>query len=187
MSSNQTVVQSPVANNNKQDAKQVSLQSPWVIYFKKVAELLSSDEEIEVSNLDEGSDDGVYSFTIASNNATKLNALQKILKNDIGFGNITLHIDFEYVSDSDEITAQDWEDAFEGNEHFFSIVTRKMTDVDWTYAVFQRDIITIYADDLTDYKTNEHFIAADIVKEISKSSRINVCTAYGEDEDEIED
>lgn len=166
-------------------SKNASLAAPWVIYYKKVAELLYGDEEVEVSELDENNDKPEKSFTIATDNFAKLTALKKILKNDIKFGNITLHINFMDASDG-TVTVEDWETAFKGNEYFEGISgsdPKHPAPEGFKYALFSRDIIDFYNDDLTDCYGYDHVLPANIAKEITnENSTIYPSTIMEEDD-----
>ena len=165
----------------------LTLQSPWVTYFKMVYNLLTVDPEIKMPKSITEGEDGKCSFWIESPNATKIIALSKILKNEIQMGNITITISFRCVNNelyrdlqNDRITGSDFTDAFTGNPLFSKVVTEVFPGgAKVYYAVFKREIITFFNDNMTDYHANSHFIVADIVKEIAnEDSAVNVCTEY---------
>ena len=102
-------------------------------------------------------------------------------------GNITITISFRCVNNelyrdlqNDRITGSDFTDAFTGNPLFSKVVTEVFPGgAKVYYAVFKREIITFFNDNMTDYHANSHFIVADIVKEIAnEDSAVNVCTEY---------
>jgi len=160
----------------------VQLSPPWVTYFKMIYNLLEKDEEITMPEQIEEVEPGVYSFYIESSNSCKIISLSKILKNVIQMGNITVKIEFRctnaalITATSDDITPQDYKDAFENNPYFVEVVSIKSPVGVFNYAVFSRDIITFFNDDLTDYCNNTHYIVADIVREIVNASDISPCT-----------
>lgn len=163
----------------------LTLQSPWVTYFKMVYNLLSVDPEIKMPKSITEGEDGKCSFWIESSNATKIIALSKVLKNEIQMGNITVTISFRCTNDVEVgenavVTGNDYTDAFTGNPLFSKVVTEIFPGgAKVYYAVFKREIITFFNDNMTDYHANSHFIVADIVKEIAnEDSAVNVCTEY---------
>ena len=163
----------------------LTLQSPWVTYFKMVYNLLTVDPEIKMPKSITEGEDGKCSFWIESPNATKIIALSKILKNEIQMGNITVTISFRCTNDVEVgenavVTGNDYTDAFTGNPLFSKVVTEIFPGgAKVYYAVFKREIITFFNDNMTDYHANSHFIVADIVKEIAnEDSAVNVCTEY---------
>ena len=165
----------------------VGLSAPWVTYFKMVYNVLSGDPEISMprSISDEG--DGVYSFYIESPNATKIIALSKVLKNEVEMGNITIKVQYRCTDDAyiellnEQITVKDYEDAFTGNKYFVKIVQEPAPVGSFDYAVFSRDIITFFNDDMTDYHANAHYIVADIIKDITDPSHVCPCTYFEDD------
>ena len=163
----------------------LTLQSPWVTYFKMVYNLLTVDPEIKMPKSITEGEGGKCSFWIESPNATKIIALSKILKNEIQMGNITVTISFRCTNDVEVgenavVTGNDYTDAFTGNPLFSKVVTEIFPGgAKVYYAVFKREIITFFNDNMTDYHANSHFIVADIVKEIAnEDSAVNVCTEY---------
>ena len=155
----------------------VGLSSPWEIYRKRVYNIFSKDPEVEVQAISGEVVDGVFSFTISSVNSSKLAAIKKILKNDIPMGNITVHIDFEDLSDGAP-TVEDFEIAFDGNSLFDEIYTAEIPGgAEIYYAIFNREIISYFSDDLTDYCGRAHEIAADIIRDITiESPEVSICT-----------
>lgn len=166
------------------EEKNVGLSAPWVTYFKKVYNLLSVDSEITMPAEIGDEKDGVYSFYVESPNATKIIALSKVLKNEVVMGNITIKIDFRCTNDAsiitndENITAKDYEDAFHGNKYFVKIESVRMPVGSFDYAVFAHEIISFYNDDTSDYHANAHFIVADLVRDIIDPSDVMVCTFY---------
>lgn len=157
----------------------VGLSAPWVTYHKEVWNLFKDDANVTVDDdiTDEGN--GVYSFAVTSNDINKVAALNKILKTEIPMGNITIKININYEVDDTPATAEDWTTAFEGNPLFATIVSSEplpgLPEVD--FAVFEREIISFFNDDTSDYCGNAHKIVADIVRDVTKeSATVRPCT-----------
>lgn len=173
-------------DNLKQEA--VSLQSPWVLYYKQMYNVLTADPEITMTDSTEGAN---YFINIESTNEDKILALYRILREKIVMGNITVivkfrcknkDLEFDITGISDPLpTIDDYDNAFGGNPYFVKTVSEKMPGGgEFDYAVFTRDIITYFSDDMTDYKCNSHRIVADIVKEISGETKVGVSTEFEE-------
>ena len=170
------------------EQKNVGLSAPWVTYFKMVYNLLSVDPELRLPTTLKDDGNGKYSFWVESGNATKIIALSKVLRSEIKMGNVTLSISFrcvnnivEGVREATEITGADFSDAFAGNPNFAKVVSEILPGAATVYyAVFKREIITFFNDDLTDYHANAHFIVADLVKEVANESNVNIFTEYEE-------
>ena len=165
---------------------EVKLSAPWVTYFKMVYNVLTGDPEISMPTVIEDEGDGVYSFYIESPNSTKIIALSKVLKNEIVMGNITVKVQYRCTNDAyiellnEDIFASDYEDAFSGNKYFVKIESVKSPVGSFDYAVFTRDIISFFNDDMTDYHANAHYIVADIIKQITDPSNVMPCTFFEE-------
>ena len=170
----------------------VGLSAPWVTYFKMVYNVLMGDPDITMPAeiTDEG--DRIYSFYIESPNSAKIIALSKVLKNEVVMGNITIKVQYRCTDDAyiellnENITPQDYENAFTGNKYFVKMECIKMPVGEFDYAVFSRDIITFYNDDMTDYHANAHYIVADIIKQITDPSDVCPCTYYEADDVNVE-
>jgi len=155
----------------------LGLQSPWVTLYNKIYFMFSNDEDLDISNLIES--DGNYSMTIASNNTTKLKAIEKILKHEFSLGNITFKINFVYgENESDNITISDIKNAFNGNTVISTIKTAMTPAQDeLTFVLFNREVVQFYNDDISDFYGNYNGLAEDIAREIFNNQfDINYCT-----------
>ena len=166
----------------------VKLQAPWEAYRKMIYALFAKDPDINVQSDSCTEKDGKVSFYIESQNSDRLAALQAILSNEVTMGNITLTIDFKYANKKpttkygqDSIEA--WNVAFTGCPYFVKTVSvADPAGTPWNYAVFSRDIISYFDDNMADYCANSHKIAADVILEIMAANDIvggnsmHVCT-----------
>lgn len=167
----------------------IQLSPPWDTYFKMVYNLLTVDPEIKMPKFIKEGEGGKCSFWIESSNATKIIALSKVLKNEIQMGNITITISFRCTNDDlaamrddGEADGRDFTDAFTGNPYFSKVVSEICPGAVCYYAVFKREIISFYNDDISDYHGNAHYIVADLVKEIINDTNVKVCTEYEAEE-----
>jgi hypothetical protein len=165
-----------VAAAKKVTANKVGISAPWVTYFKEVYNLFANDANVTVDPQLTDDGNGKYHFNITSDNQKKLAALRKVLKTEIVMGNITLKINLNYTGDTEPATLEDWVNAFEGNPYFATTATSEAPGLDFGYAIFERDIITFFNDDLTDYCGNAHKVVADVVRDVTKESSIIPCT-----------
>ena len=157
----------------------VGIQSPWVTTYNKINALFERDEDLTISPLS-GDEDGVYTFTISSSNATKLNAIEKLLANNYKFGNVTLNVKF-VVEDNgkDGITVADLKNAFTGNSVVSKIETVvNPVGVSQTFVMFGREVIQFYNDDISDFFGNYNGLAEDIARELFNpvDASISYCT-----------
>lgn len=157
----------------------VGLQSPWVTTYNKIRVLLNRDSDLTISRLS-GDDNGVYTFTVSSTNAPKIIALEKIIKNEFVFGNVTLKIQFLVENpEKDGITVDDFKNAFNGNNIISKIETVKNpVGVPQTFVMFGREVIQFYNDDISDFYGNFNGLGEDIAREIFNpvDASISYCT-----------
>ena len=155
----------------KFENKNLKLSPPWFTYCNELKAVFSEDPEVTVENLDE------ENFNIkvtVSNNYQKFEALKKILKTQVYIGNITVNVDIVYdgSKDSSEVSIQDFKAAFAGNPKFVDAVTKDIKDptgsivATFPYAIFSKEIVQFYNDDMSDYCANFNGILADVVKDV---------------------
>ncbi len=155
------------------------MQSPWETYHKTVYKIFEKDPEVTVDAVITYNDDG-YSFMIASPNGDKLDAISNLLGHTVLFGNVTLTIKYGYenLKSSGDV----WEKAFDGNPYFVRTENMPWPGGQRQFAIFSRDILTFFNDDLSDYCGNTHMLVADAVKNIvAKDKDITICTKSPDD------
>lgn len=158
---------------------ELDLSAPWYVFHTQVFKLFEQDAEVIVDEELEETETG-FTFGIYSKNAKKIQAIKKLIGSKVVFGNVAVEID--YGENEDEDIAEIWKDAFSGNPLFCGIVSADMPFYgSCDYAIFKRDIIDFYGDDISDVNGNLHYIVADLVKEVVNSKGIFICTE-GKDE-----
>jgi len=151
-------------NNKKQ---QLKLSAPWYLVYWKIRKLFDQDSEINISELFEADSEN-YKLIISSENEAKINALERILKSKYEFGNVTLKIEFEYIERvNDDISVSDFRIAFAGNPILNKIESRTVDGIfDASYVIFERKIISYYADDLSSYFGWHNGLAEDFARDL---------------------
>lgn len=151
------------------------MSAPWYVFHSQVKKLFEQDNEVNVDETLQESDDLGYTFGIYSDNKEKLQAIKKLIGSKIVFGSIPVIIDY---GENGEDAASIWEKAFTGNPLFCKVVKNDMPIYgSCNYALFKRDIVSFYGDDLSDINGNLHYIVADLVKEVvSNTGNVFVCT-----------
>lgn len=174
-------------NNIKEEStmkEKVNLQAPWIEYHKKVFNLFEADPEVNVYDVID-TEEGVKSFDIGVTNLTKLEALDKILKKEVVFGNVTLKINFIHDEIENRTVRDNFREAFNGNPYFKKISSMDLPgqEAAVNFAVFSRDVISYFIDDLTDYCGNKHVLPAEIAKEVTnwEGSNVRICTLAPEE------
>ena len=152
------------------------LSAPWYTYKAKVEALFEEDPEITVSDI-ESDEDGNYSFTVYSSKFDKYTALDKLLIKDIKLGNINLHIDVKYNGEIETESATLINNLFADNPKFNEIITERTPLGIFTYAVFNKEVLQYYSDNISDINGNTSTLAAEVSKEIFVDNiNVNFCT-----------
>jgi len=156
----------------------IGIEAPWHNYHKKVYNLFNGDPEVTVDNILTKNDDGTFEFTISSKNGDKLNAIENLLGYGKVFGNVRVLIKYGYENVEGKDWANIYKTAFTGNPLFSGVVECGMPLMGTnTYAIFKKDIVTFYDDNLSDYHGNSHYIVADLVKDVVADPGIFICTS----------
>ena len=124
---------------------------PWSIYIKRIEALFDGDPQI-ACNVNYAS--SAPSIVLSCNNGDKVAALQQILPEEYGFGNVKLKIAVDGVPSNRAFTSKKelFETAFAGNPAFAYAVTPG-DDTWWmstTYVVFKNCVVQYFADNLND-------------------------------------
>lgn len=160
----------------------VKISSPWAQFQKMVQTIFAQDPDIKVQkeDLEEGA---IKSFWIESQNSERLAALQSLMKEEIDMGNITIKMDFRYANGAydgsfDPNDIETWKIAFKCCPYFVTTYTVAPSIVSpgFSYAVFSRNLVSFFNDNLADYCQNTHMIAADAVREMTIECNVMLCT-----------
>ena len=113
----------------------------------------------------------------------KIAALEKVIKNVFNLGNVTLTVNFVHEREDEDVTAQDFIDAFEGNSNFVTVEeTSKGLFQNLVYVIFAKEILQFFNDDLSDIYGNANLIVADAANDVcnkSKEKEMYFCTSNG--------
>lgn len=125
---------------------------PWSIYIKKFEALFGGDPQIVISTDYSGK---APSIILSCDNGDKVTALQRILPDEIGFGNVKLQVIIDGIpSDRAFVTRKElFEVAFDKNPVFayvFSPVDEGATWFDMIYVVFKNCVVQFFADNIND-------------------------------------
>ena len=150
----------------------VELLSPWMRHAKKIKAFFELDDDISMTY----SEDDVPRVKMFVNNPVKAMCLDKILKHEITFGNVTLYVDV--VPSNEEISFDNlFKMAFAGNPRFSEFYTEINQFGNINYAFFRPEVIQYMADDTSDLYGLESTLAEDIARDIFDDSySVNYCT-----------
>lgn len=160
--------------------KKVKLSPPWVVYYHEIDALFKNDEDIEL-NFDETT----TTINIKVKGSAKADALEQLLPHEVTFGSVILYIKVT-PSNTKLSRAALIRDAFTGNKAFSYMET--FPDVmsnPITFAVFKKEVVQYFTDDLSDIYGIRSTLYQDIAKEIiGEDEGVYFCTDVN-DFDEI--
>ena len=153
----------------------LNISSPWILHYRKLQAMFREDPQVRVE-LDEDK----YEVKLYVSDADKAEALTKILKNSISFGNITLKVTVIPPNYAETDIRSLYEKAFEGNGAIADYLTIEM--LNRSYVICKNKVVQYYSDDLSDANqicsTLYQNIAEDVFVE---RAGINFSTEPGDD------
>lgn len=149
----------------------LELQSPWILYMRKLAKMFERDPEINVI-----CDEESNTIRLLVNNALKAEALTALLPEEKEFGNVVCKIT---VIPSNKSSVGDlFQRAFTGNAAVTKI--ERVDDFfedDGVYVIFDPVVVQFFADDIGDFYGNESTLYEDLAREIfEQTPQVHFCT-----------
>lgn len=141
---------------------------PWSIVIKKIEALFDGDPQIACNTDFNGASPKIV---LACNNGDKVAALQKILPEEILFGNIELEVSIDGVPSNKAFVNKKelFETAFAGNPAFAYAFSPADDGYNWfsmVYVVFKNCVVQFFADNLNDCHGIISTLYQDIATEI---------------------
>lgn len=141
---------------------------PWTIVIRKFEALFDGDPQIACNCNFGGSNP---SIVLSCNNGDKVAALQKILPEEVDFGNVKLKVAVDGVPSNKAFTSKVelFETAFKGNPAFAYAVCPAEEGYMWigtTYVVFKNCVVQFAADNLNDCHGIISTLYQDIAEEL---------------------
>jgi len=130
----------------------LKILSPWVIYCRKLEALFDGDPQIAFNTDFSGAHPSVV---LACNNGDKVTALQQILPDEVGYGNVKLKVVVDGTPSNRAFKTKKelFEVAFHGNPVFAYAVSPVEEGANWfdmVYVVFNNCVVQFFADNLND-------------------------------------
>ena len=163
--------------------KKPNLKAPWYTYQNKLKALFERDPDITVGDIYEpGDGESDYAIDIEVRNHEKYEALDRTLKAELYFGNITLGIIIYDMVNSEPTDAgiELFTTIFRGNPIVKDIKEAKdFTDTKHCFIEFQPEVVQFYNDEIADYNGNWSGLAQDIAREVfgDEVRGVHFCTA----------
>lgn len=167
----------------------LKLSPPWVTYINKIQALFDGDPQIACNIVWAGNP----SIVLSTNNPEKAVAIRKLLPEEVNFGSISLEIDVECGKKLPNLAFASnkelFETAFNKNPAFVCCVTPVQDGywyVDFTYVIFQKEVVQFFNDNLNDAHGIISTLYQDIASELfadykSIGGQIAYCTDVEKD------
>ena len=163
--------------------KKLNLKAPWYTYQNKLKALFERDPDITVGDVFEpGDGESDYAIDFEVRNHEKYKALDRTLKKNLIFGNVTLDIIIYDMANVEPVRPgiELFTTIFNGNPIVKDIKDVKdFTDTEHCFIEFQPEVIQFYNDDIADYNGNWSGLAQDIAREVfgDEVRGVHFCTA----------
>ena len=143
----------------------LKISPPWVVYIKKMQALFDGDPQIACNVNYESSSP---SITLACNNGDKVTALQKILPEEVKFGNVTLKVGVDGIPSNRAFKNKKelFDVAFEKNPAFSCAADEGYDWFSMVYVVFKNYVVQFFADNLNDAHGVISTLYQDIAEEL---------------------
>ena len=152
--------------------EKVNLSSPWITFQHEIVELFKKDPEVKAV-IDED-ENAVHLFV---ENPVKADALMELLPTAKWFGNVCVKINVIPANDCNVNKGVLFEQAFEGNPIFDSVlVVEGMYNNPVTYVIFEDKVAQYWNDNLGDPHGNVSTLYQEIAKDVFDVDGVNYCT-----------
>ena len=142
------------------------LQSPWVIFARKISAMFGLDPEIKIrfGQIEEDK----YELKLLVDNTHKACAIDKLLeKANVlvqDFGGVILETNVIYSNENSDISL--FQTAFAGNKIFDRIERCQAPGTELDFVLFESKVIQIFTDDMFDFYGIDSCLAEDLARDI---------------------
>lgn len=120
------------------------LSPPWATHVSLIKALFEGDPQVRVDYNDE-----TRTVKLYVSNPCKSDAIDGIIKHEIEFGNVVLHV--QVVPPNGNDLADTILQAFDGNPAFSDVVVNRNPSMgELVYAMFKPEVVQFFNDDLGD-------------------------------------
>jgi len=148
------------------------LSPPWLNYVNEIKALFGRDPEISILY-----DDNANEVKLYVEGGDKANALAIILPPEKHFGNVTLKITVVPANDGEPTSADLVAAAFRDNPVLDDVCVVQTPFGEMSFAVFAKEVVQYYNDDLTDINGLKSTLYEDIARDVFDIDGINYCTS----------
>lgn len=150
----------------------LKLQSPWVSYARKINALFEKDPEVAVDW-----NDATMELKLYVDSQEKAEALDKLLKHEIEFGNVKMTVTVIPANIVDRTMMNLFETAFKGNPAVSYTKSIDAMGFSSGYIVFKPEVVQYFNDDLTDINGLASTLYEDLANDVfEEHAGVNFCT-----------
>ena len=150
----------------------VKLSPPWQTYRNELEAMFKGDPDVTIRYFD---DEKIIKLYVAKN--YKAEALERILRHEVSFGNVTLKIEVVPPNEDSQDILDIFEDAFNGNSSLRGTIPVETPFGMYRYAMFNNKVVQFYNDQMDDPYGNKSMLMQDIARDIfADNLSVNYCT-----------
>lgn len=154
--------------------EKLMLSAPWVTFIHELQLLFEQDKDIRMLV-----DSNNLEVKLYVEDWKKADALTKLLPAEKAFGNVTLKIEVIPANRGDDSPFALIQDAFKGNPVFVGAEAASKTIGTFNYAVFKKEVVQFFNDQLDDINGNKSMLYQDIAKDVlGEQDGVFYCTHW---------
>lgn len=147
------------------------LSPPWNTFVSELKALFGEDPDIRITFNEDS-----YEVKLFVANDEKAEALRQLIPEERIYGNVALKVTVVPANADSTNDADTFEKAFKGNPVLKEIMRLKTPFGEYDYAVFRKEVVQFYNDDLTDPHGNESTLFENIARDVFGDTGVFFCT-----------
>lgn len=152
-------------------AKDLKLSPPWNTFVSELKALFGEDPDIKLQY-----DEDNYEVKLFVEDPVKADALTQLIPAQRIYGNVALTVTIVPANNLEGSTADLIEAAFKGNPVLKQVLRLRTPFGEYDYAVFRKEVVQFYNDNLCDVHGNESTLFEDIARDVFVSPDVFFCT-----------
>ena len=147
------------------------LSPPWNTFVSELKALFGEDPDIRITFNEDS-----YEVRLFVANDEKAEALRQLIPEERIYGNVALKVTVVPANADSTNDADTFEKAFKGNPVLKKVLRLKTPFGEYDYAVFRKEVVQFFNDDLTDPHGNESTLFEDIARDVFGDTGVFFCT-----------
>lgn len=152
-------------------AKDLKLSPPWDTFVRELKALFGEDPDINIQF-----DEDKYEVKLFVADPAKSDALTQLIPAQRIYGNVALSITVIPANKLEETSADLIETAFKGNPVLKQVMRLRTPFGEYDYAVFRKEVVQFYNDNLCDPHGNESTLFENIARDVFSITDVFFCT-----------